>query len=371
MPSKCIVCKTERAIYCTKDEKKCQYCKNCKLPDMININSKKCIICNVKEASYADSGEKVRKYCNDCKLLDMVNIASKKCIKCTIKKSSYAYQGEKSPKYCDDCKLENMVNIVSKYCIVCNLKLSSFAYPGEKSRKYCYDCKLTDMVNVNTKKCIVCNLKRALYCSKDENIPKYCNDCKLPDMVNNNNKVCKTDLCSTRISNKKYEGYCAYCFRNIFPDKPMSRNYKTKELHVVDFIKTNFTNLDIITDKQIYGGCSGKRPDIFIDLGYQIIIVEVDENQHINYSCENKRIMELSQDVHHRPIVFVRFNPDKYKKEDMMISSCWKINKNGICGISKLKEWNERLNTLKNTIEYWLKNKTEKTIEVIQLYYDE
>ena len=26
--------------------------------------------------------------------------------------------------------------------------------------------------------------------------------------------------------------------------------------------------------------------------------------------------MELSQDVHHRPIVFIRFNPDKYVDEE-------------------------------------------------------
>ena len=45
-----------------------------------------------------------------------------------------------------------------------------------------------------------------------------------------------------------------------------------------------------------------------------IIIVEIDENAHINYdsSCENKRLMELSQDLGFRPIVFIRFNPDDY-----------------------------------------------------------
>ena len=68
-------------------------------------------------------------------------------------------------------------------------------------------------------------------------------------------------------------------------------------------------------DKKIQDGCSTRRPDLFLDLGYQIIIIEIDENQHIDYdcSCENKRIMELSQDVGHRPIVFIRFNPDDYK----------------------------------------------------------
>jgi len=36
----------------------------------------------------------------------------------------------------------------------------------------------------------------------------------------------------------------------------------------------------------------------------------------------NNRLMELSQDVGFRPIVFIRFNQDGYK-----ITSCWYINK--------------------------------------------
>jgi hypothetical protein len=50
------------------------------------------------------------------------------------------------------------------------------------------------------------------------------------------------------------------------------------------------------------------------------------------------------------------------------------IDKKGICNIRKSKviEWNDRLNSLKNNIIYWIDpiNKTDKTIEVIQLFYD-
>ena len=72
-----------------------------------------------------------------------------------------------------------------------------------------------------------------------------------------------------------------------------------------------------------------KRPDLFLDFGYQVLIVEIDENQHQNYdcSCENKRLMELSQDVQHKPIVFIRFNPDDYMDQERKISSCWTTNK--------------------------------------------
>jgi len=113
-----------------------------------------------------------------------------------------------------------------------------------------------------------------------------------------------------------------------------------------------------------------------LDLGYQIIIIEIDENQHIDYdcSCENKRIMELSQDLGHRSIVFIRFNPDDYKKGGKNISSCWGLDKKGICLVKKSKkdEWTQRLQALEQQIKYWISpdNKTNKTIEVIQLFYD-
>ena len=114
---------------------------------------------------------------------------------------------------------------------------------------------------------------------------------------------------------------------------------------------------------------------MLVDLGYQIIIIEIDENQHGNYdcSCENKRIMELSQDLQHRPVILIRFNPDKYETNGVKIDSCWGFDGRGICSIKKTKklEWQERLDALSLQIEYWLKpeNKTDKTIETIHLFY--
>ena len=113
---------------------------------------------------------------------------------------------------------------------------------------------------------------------------------------------------------------------------------------------------------------------LLLDLGYQVVIVEVYENQHTDYdcSCENKRIMEISQDVGHRPLVFIRFNPDEYITKEGKVTSCWSLNGLGICTVKKTKqkEWTERLEALKTQIEYWLENKTEKTVEIIQLFYD-
>ena len=150
---------------------------------------------------------------------------------------------------------------------------------------------------------------------------------------------------------------------------------KTKEKVISDYILEYFKNITIIVDRQIYDGCSKRRPDMFIDLGYQVLIIEIDEHQHKTYesSCENKRIMEISKDISHRPLVFIRFNPDSYKNiNNNIICSCWTINKKGICIIKKDKidEWNNRLEQLKSNVQYWIDNKTDKTVEIIELFYD-
>ncbi len=258
----------------------------------------------------------------------------------------------------------------------CN-KHPSCNFKGERIPLYCSQHKLQDMVDIINKRCKFegcdtrpnCNFKR-------ETKGLYCSQHKLQDMVDIRNKRCKSYLCSTQIS-EKYEGYCLFCYMNIFPERPVSRNYKTKEFSVVDFIKTTYPNMDWVADKTIQNGCSKKRPDLVLDLGYQVLIVEIDENQHVSYdcSCDNKRIMELSQDLGHRSIIFIRFNPDDYYKNGIKITSCWSKNKQGICIVkkSKKKEWEIRLNTLKEQINYWIHtdNITDKTIETIQLFYDE
>ena len=164
-----------------------------------------------------------------------------------------------------------------------------------------------------------------------------------------------------------------FCYIHLFPNKPITHNYKTKERAVVDFIKSKFPDLSWVADKRVNGGCSKRRPDVLLDLGYQIVVIEIDENQHTDYdcSCENKRLMELSQDVNHRPIVFIRFNPDEYTQEET-ITSCWGQDKKGICVVkkSKQKEWIARLTTLTEQVRYWIDHSTDKTVEVIHLFYD-
>ena len=230
------------------------------------------------------------------------------------------------------------------------------------------------MVNVKNKTCIHPDCKKQpIYNIEGESKALYCASHKLEEMVNVISKTCNNEWCPIYVQDK-YEGYCLHCFMHEFPDKPVTRNYKTKEFAVVEHIKTKYPDFTWIANKKVQDGCSNKQPDLLLDLGYQIIIVEVDENQHktSGYNCENKRIMQLSQDLGHRPIVFIRFNPDNYNKQGKKITSCWGTNKNGICVVLKKDEWTQRLTALEEQIDYWSKpeNKTDKTIEIIQLFYD-
>ena len=235
----------------------------------------------------------------------------------------------------------------------------------DKRRRRCVECNGAAICEHkrNKQHCVEC--KGSLICVHDKMKAR----CKICD----GSQLCKSPLCETR-GIKKYNGYCLPCCIHLCPDIKISRNFKTKENDVVDRVKNEFPGFSWVCDKRVVDGCSKRRPDLLLDMGTHIIIIEVDENKHDTYdcSCENKRLMEISQDVGHRPIVFIRFNPDNYvDKDGKKISSCWKVNGYGVMQVSKTKivEWEERIKALLSQIQYWVDNTTEKTVETIELFY--
>lgn len=71
--------------------------------------------------------------------------------------------------------------------------------------------------------------------------------------------------------------------------------------------------------------CGGYRPDFTWDLGYKIVILEVDEHQHrhSNYTqrCELVRMARIVDGFGSVPVHFLRYNPDEFKLEGQP----WKI----------------------------------------------
>ena len=327
--------------------------------------------CNVRPVFNVE-GQTRALYCSQHKKDGMIDVKHKTCLECNVI-PNFNVEGQTRALYCSQHKKDGMVNVISKTCLECN-KQPTFNVEGQTRALYCSQHKKDGMIDVKSKTCLECN-KQPVFNVEGQTKALYCSQHKKDGMIDVKNKTCKSSWCFTQVQ-EKYDGYCLFCYINLFPDKPVSRNYKTKEYSVVEYIKTQFPNYNWIADKIISGGCSKRRPDLLLDIGYQIVIIEVDENQHTDYdcSCQNKRIMELSQDLGHRPIVFIRFNPDDYKKNGTNITSCWGQDKKGICVVKKSKknEWTQRLNVLEEHINYWIQpeNITNKTIETIQLFYD-
>ena len=369
---KCLEC-TKQSNFNFETEKTGIYCKKHSKENMINVKSKKCLEqnCN-KIPNYNLSNKKTGIYCFKHKKENMVDIKNKKCFEenCNIE-PLYNSIGEKYPIYCKKHKKESMVDIRNKKCLEKNCyKRATFNLPNEKSSIYCTNHKKEGMIIRNKKICEKENCtKTPCFNFESEKVGIYCLEHKKEGMVDVNHKKCKQ--CNNVRCKNKYKGYCLRCFINLFPHQKISRNYKVKENYMTDFIKKEFKNEIMIFDKQT-GGCSKRRPDCYIDKFTHVIIIECDENQHKDTNCENKRTMELFQDFGNRPIIFIRFNPDSYMKNNKKINSSFKMHKSlDVPIIKNNKEWDLRLALLKETINKFLETIPEKEITNEYLFYDQ
>ena len=316
--------------------------------------------------------------CEKHKFDRMIIIKKQKCIhtKC-CRNARFNISTEKSAIYCIDHKLPDMIDLQNDLYDYDNVQEMMDKIIYESNQPTIFDLSLQRKIDktrdLSERKDTCCKDgcdKTPKFNAPHKNIGMYCDEHKKMFMINVVDRPCRTPFCTTRALNK-YDGHCLFCFVHLFPHSPLTRNYKTKEASVVEFVKTTFPRYTWITDKRVQDGCSRRRPDLLLDLGDQVLIIEVDENKHAEYecSCENKRVMELSQDVGHRPIVFIRFNPDSYVEENQKVPSCWYLNDDGLCILRNKPDWERRLDALKQQMEYWIQERTPKTIEVIQLFY--
>ena len=191
-------------------------------------------------------------------------------------------------------------------------------------------------------------------------------------------KFCITPGCGMPV-HIKHDDYCPYCAIEFKPELMNSIARKTKEETVVVEMKKKFSSLNWISDRKIIGGSSRRRPDLFLDLGFRVICVEVDENQHVRYTeeLENKRVNEIHNDIQNRNLVFIRFNPDSYFNGFEKVDSCWKRASGGDVikynvMKSHIKKWEARLEELEKRIKYYLdeNNSMTENLVVEKLFFD-
>lgn len=360
------ICKDCKGSSICKHNKMKQYCKECKGSSICQHNKIK-NTCKECKGSSICQHNRMKSKCKEC---GGSSICEHDRIKSVCKEcgGGSICEHQKQKSHCKECGGNSICehNRMKQHCKECG---GASICEHNRIKSTCKECGGTSICQHGKSKfkCKVC--KGTSICQHGKEKP-YCSECGGSALCIN---------CKLVRKSKKYDNHCLRCFIYLFPDKPAIRNYKTKETATSKFVTENFPNFTWNIDKKIEDGCSRKRPDLMCDLGYQVLIVEVDENQHDTYdcSCENKRIMQISQDIGHRPLIFIRFNPDDYLNcSGNNVSSCWTTTaKTGIIKIknNKIDEWNTRLNLLKETIEYWTneENKTEKTVETIQLFYDQ
>jgi hypothetical protein len=113
----------------------------------------------------------------------------------------------------------------------------------------------------------------------------------------------------------KYDGYCATCFKRIFPDDKRSQVIytHTKEIMVRNAINSNFEGF--VHDRPLYtGNCDcthQRRIDHRKLIGNTILAVETDEFGHRGYDQHDEEIRydDLYM-IHSGKWIFIRFNPD-------------------------------------------------------------
>lgn len=248
-------------------------------------------------------------YCHKCipAGVVMVNVVDRKCEKCS-KRPSYGYPGGPS-RVCADHKEGDMIDIKHKRCEKCN-KHPTYGYPGGPPR-FCTTHKEDDMTDVKSKKCEKCN-KQPIYGYDGEPV-RFCNAHKESDMVCLG-KICPgyNDKCPVRTYVAPYKKYCLSCD----PDEGRRKRFKRLENAFFDYItgkivihkrefRVNFDQND--TSKKF-----ARVDGIVIGDGI-IVCIEVDEDGHKDYECDEHRMHlvngELLQLYPDHDIAWVRVNP--------------------------------------------------------------
>ena len=311
------------------------------------------------------------------KELGLVRLAYKQCEEegCQIQ-ACYGPEDGKAQYCVEHARPHGYLNIVSRRCSV--EKCTNVASWGVTTKTHCPHHKQLGMRNLTTKRCEEAGCDHCAMYGHDNLRPSHCRIHGEPKgMIDVINHRCENG-CGIMTPRSKYDGFCVRCFMFLFPDKPVARDWKTKETHVrehiIELARTDerLKGLQLTFDKTIRG-CSRRRPDVFLDCLTHAIVVETDENQHQQnaYDCENKRMMELYQDIGYRPIVFVRFNPDKYvDSEGIAIPSCFQYSKKEGVPLPQKKAWKARLDVLTTQILESVCSIPDRAVTIHELYYD-
>ena len=254
---------------------------------------------------------------------------------------------------------------------------SAFCKHG-KHKSRCKECGGSAFCKHDKRKDLCKECGGSAFCEHGK-IKAYCKECGGSAFC----KSCKFVTGKKKYVSKedKYVKLCADCFYKEYPDeKKVPSRYKRKQHYIHEKIKEIYGEDFFQYDKTIQGcdggesSCSRREPDWFVDLFRYVLHVECDEGQHIDResSCESKRMMQLFQDTNNRPMVCIRFNPDKYtNSHGEKVKGCFTFDeKNNI--VVDAQEFERRFEILTDKINEYLEieTKPEKEVSLEYLFYD-
>ncbi len=329
--------------------------------------------------------------CNQTKDISLYHKGRNQCKECYKSKRKCIHG--KTKAFCRECEGSAFCSH-NNFKTICRECKGSQICIHDKVKAKCKECGGSAICSHGIQKAFCRECEGSAFCIHDK-IKRDCRECKgsrfcIHDIRKTQCIICNPDCacieCKHVLIDKRTICYplCQACFCNKYPDHEKSTLYKIKERYLRDELRLRFPdkNINMIFDKPIDGGCSKKRPDVLIDLLLYSIIIECDEGQHKNYECENKRTMQLFEDLGERPLILIRFNPDSYMEDigssgKKKIEGCFKpltkiedIHKKKFYEINK-KEWKRRIDILEEVIREKIREDIpEKEIEEIKLFYD-
>jgi len=316
-----------------------RFCLDHKQGDMINLY---CYTCESpgcgKQACFIDT-QTGNKLCTTHKMDNAILIYIPQCSECTMI-ASYGYEGEKKTT-CFNHKKPGMITSNKKMCEKCNLIIATYGWKNGKCQ-FCYSHFEEGMIDLSYKKCSVLDcVEKSLFgisgesethcrfhkksgmiifpsckCTDCDNPATYGIDGILPyhcinhyqgDEINLIEEKCGSCGLNDILNNN---GLCNYCNPTTIKVARL-----VKQTKLMDYLNSRGL-VGNSTDKIVDSGeCTKRRPDrVYHCPDGSILILECDENQHRERSCEceQQRMVEISQNYGGSPVYFIRWNPDKY-----------------------------------------------------------
>jgi hypothetical protein len=321
-----------------------KYCYKHKDDNDINLTNKKCESENCgKRPSFGNRIEGIIRYCSLHKQYGDINLVTKPCEyeNCETL-PAYGDEIERTARFCVLHKRNDDIHLKTKFCemVGCRIR-AGFGNSNDNIAKYCAKHRNNDDSNLLIIKCNRYNCNScASYGFPQEKLSR-CAKHKLKSQITYSRRKCVTSKCDQfaiwGYNEHEYcdlhkkddhlnftENNCIKCDRSEILDRdnlcyicsPRETKYipLTKQNNLRDYllsVNLEPTQIDKIINN---GECGKQRPDFLFELPNKVIIVECDENQHVSQKeCDRIRMKNVSQQFDGRPVIFIRFNPDKYQ----------------------------------------------------------